>query len=413
MKKTAFLASVFLVCLITAGKAGELKYIAAEPDPNLFSMPLRATLTPVEASETPEDWQVLNPKALVGTCKAGLREIKIVMDSQQKDAEALDVLKLDFTGSGAFINAVVLPLKSPETTSDKPFHANIEPATANIDLGDRTVPAHISGQVYWFEKDRRQVGLMVCTAAEGPCAFGDKTYCVRIVDGNSNLQLGDAAKVVVENGSLGDFTAGDTLVIDTGDGSFKDPTIKTFFGYPVYLDGAFYDVEISSDGSSVAAKPAPVETGYIKFDHDSWACFLAGSLYVARITGGTEPVPVPAGSYAIPIYWLPADTGQDTKQASLEGSVGAMTIEDRRPKFEMHEIEAGETLALTIGPPLTASVTATQQGPNVSFALELVDVGGGQIRNLTGSDGKRPAEPILEVFDTSDQLVYSGKMEYG
>jgi hypothetical protein len=67
---------------------------------------------------------------------------------------------------------------------------------------------------------------------------------------------------------------------------------------------------------------------------------------------------------------------------------------------------------MPFGPPYTPTVTASGAGIQVLLALSLVGSAGETCTDLT-VDGGRPAKPAFTITDDKDQVVQTGKFEYG
>jgi len=247
--------------------------------------------------------------------------------------------------------------------------------------------------------------LSLGVAAQADCRFGAKTYPVQIIDGNSNLRLGDG----VRTARGGIAPRADTIAVDLGDGKFdSNKTVqRTFYGQCVFVDGVWYDVKISEDGTKIEAEALAVKTGRLKIDHDEYGLTLVGDKHVLRLSGAREPIPVPADRYRLIEYRQyagDAATGKGVLQCRAGPSgAGAKTI----------EVLPGKLTELKIGTPMTASLQVRQSGSVVGFSLVLVDAAGMTVGSLTIPQRGLPPAPQIKILDQAGKLVHSGKMRYG
>ena len=220
----------------------------------------------------------------------------------------------------------------------------------------------------------------------------------------------------MRSGKIRGVVAGDTLLIDTGDGKFGRAVQKSFFGLPVKVGTDWYEVEVSGDGAKVSAVPTAIETGQIRIAHGSWSAMLVGKKHLVNLSGGSDPIDVPADEYAVMNY---AERGTG---GSAKAHVRCRNSNIRVGNAKTLEIAAGELTEVTIGSPLTAKLKVRQQAGRrllgakqrqVNFSLELTDAYGASVSSLTGANGQQPPEPRIEVFDAAGKKVHSGAMKYG
>jgi hypothetical protein len=327
--------------------------------------------------------------------------IKVAIDSDSPDSKVPNVVRLDFTRQGRFAGAPVVPLV--RTSRGSQFNGQIGPATVQVPRGKTSLPVHVSGR-YYKSGDYRNVTLSLSTALEGTCQFGEKTYPVRIIDGNSNLRCGDTTRPQRRGGKVRGLIWGDRLIVDTGDGKFGGAVEKSYYGHPVMVDGAWYDVKLSSDGTKVSATPSDLETAKLKIPHDRWTITLAGAKYVFALSGKDEPVEIPADRYTV-TQFCQFDKGKRMNR------LASGDLDARRGTAKALNVPAGETTELAIGTPLTASIKTKTRRRVVSMDFKLTDASGAETTVYLGKGG-RPT-PKLEVLDSDGKRVHSGNFEYG
>jgi len=410
---TSKLISASLVLLVAAAAqagVGDLTDIVCQPSQAISAQALGA-YGQAAFGKPAADSGTVNPHAMVATLRAKSLTVKAAIDSRKADENTPNVIRLDFTGKGKFGADAVVALKAPIGIRPQGyFNGSFGPATLQVQRGDKTIPVIVEGE-YYKSGGYRHVQLRLGRARQGRCAFGEKVCAVRLLDGNSNLTVGDAARAQrsARTGAVL-FAGADTMLIDTGDGTFTDARSvrKVFCGQPVLLDGVWYEVRISPDEKKISAAKADVKTARIRIDHDAWQGILLGKEHVLSLAGGKEPVEVPADDYVIAQY------RQTIKDA--RGRPGELQRSDREAqmgKAKVFEVPAGKTTEIAIGSPMTAGLAVRQSAREVVFALDLKDASGATIDWLTVPGGRRPNAPTIRVLDSSDKLIHAGKMEYG
>ncbi|HET6428630.1 MAG TPA: hypothetical protein VFJ30_09485 [Phycisphaerae bacterium] len=391
------------------GGVGDLTPVAIQPGEALSSQPLYASQG--EFGKPAADCGTVNPHAVVATMRSGRLTIQAAVDSTQADAKAPDVVRLDFTGEGKFGDGCAVPLKAArEGSQTGRFQARFGPATVRIRRGEQMVPVIVSGE-YYKSGSYRRLTLSVGAAVEGACRFGGKTYKVRVIDGDNNVGFGDAAEAAMRAGKLRALAPGDTLAIDTGDGTFQRSVIQSLYGQPVLVDGQWYDVRVSQDGAKIAAEPVPVEAGRIRIDHPRWKARLVGAKHILCLTGGKDPIPVPADRYVFLDY---TEFGLDA-----DGEAAQLMCRGREAysgTAKAFDVPAGSTTEIVVGSPLTATIDVQHRsGSDYSLSLKLLDASGARVDGLTVPSLRsgRPDPPKVDILNAGGERVYSSTLEYG
>jgi len=344
---------------------------------------------------------LVNKHAVVGAAPSSAGGIQVAIDSEKPDATAADLVRLDFTGKGNFKGAPTVKLKAGPDRRGISV-SNIAPTTIVADRGSQKVPALIVGQYWKQQNGSRGLSLSITSAIEGTCKFGAKTYPVRIFDGNSNLAFTDALKPPYRGARVP--MPYDYLMVDTGKGNFKSDTVKTYVGQPVSVGGKWYTFGISD--MKISASVLNVASGTVKVNAPRWQCTLVGKKYCFVISGGKDPVSVPADEYRTSNYtaFVSADASKPGAYVGGYGSVrGGKSV----------AVTAGKNVDLPLSGPVTAKVTARVRSGKVRLNLVTTDALGGGISRLANARGTRPPAPVVEVVDKSGKTVYTAKLEYG
>ena len=404
----SFVAALLTAVGLVQADLGDLNPVAVPPNQAMMARPLMAQGNNFAKCRAGDG--TVNKHAIVATFKSGPFVIKAAIDSRSPDAPVSDLVRFDFTGKGRFDDKLVVPLKMNRSRRGSSENGTFGPATLDVRRNGRTVPVTVRGR-YHKQPSFRYMQISLGSGVEGICAFGDKKYTVRIIDGNSNLRVGDPVKRGGRGRRAGGVMAGDTVVVDVGQGDFKnrDKTRRCLFGQPVLVDDTWYKVALSPNRSKVLAAPLGVRTGMIKIAHERWSATLVGKKFVLSLTGNAAPIAVPSDLYRITNYREFA-LGDGRGPRGVLGCSGNRELATRKGK--VFKVVAGRTNEITIGSPLTASIRAAQQGRQVNLSLNLVDASGATVDELSGPKG-RPPPPAIEILDARGVTVHTGKLEYG
>ena len=337
--------------------------------------------------------------ATVATLRVRGAAIKAALDSKSPTGQGPDLIRLDLFGKGNFKGCPTLPLKLQGASGSA--SARIGPATIQTRRDGKDVPLQVRGY-YYVRGSYRYLGLQFGTALEGSCAFGAQVYRVRIIDGDGNFRCGDPAKMKVKDGKAGEIALGDTLQVFGGD---KGASVqRVFFGQRVKVDGKWYDVKISPDGSKVSAAAAKVQMGQVRIPREQWSATLVGTKHFVMLSGGAAPVKVPAGEYVFMAY---TEMHKDGARLRCFGG--------RAPQgtLKVFTVSAGKVTDLVAGSPLTAGLDVKSRDATTEFSLRILDASGASVANLAIANGQRPDAPQIEIHDAAGKKIYDGKMRYG
>ena len=402
MKTKAYMTVLCLLATALAAWAGELTPVACDSDLALGTQPVYIQSDAFKPGQA--DSGLVSSQARVGTVSGQGWALQVAIDSSTADAKAPDTVRLDGAGKGQFTGAAAATLK-PAASSDGLYRATFGPVEVKAAVNGKQVPVMVSGE-YIKSGAFRQVQIKLGTALQGKCTFGDRELVVRIVDGDNNMQPGNAW----QKRSFGKNVAivtGDTMAVDLGDGSFTKGVRKACCGSPVEVGGKWYEVAVSQDGKQVSAKPVELAGGMIRIDHPKWSVMLVGDKLILPLEGGPEPVAVPAGEYVMRSYeeWsAPNDKGQRAQLA-----VGLLPA----AASSKVAVEVGKTAEIAIGSPLNATVKANKQANQIILSMDLTDVAGRRVGGLVTYDGSSPPKPQITVKDAAGKQAYQNSLEYG
>jgi len=307
----------------------------------------------------------VNPRALVATIRREPLTLAVAIDSNEPGSAHYDVLRLDASGRGDFRDAAVVPRTGLVNEGNNTFSYQYENSSTEIKWADHVIPVSVTA-VFTDAPSRPSLSIRLGGYGQALCRFGQKDYPVRIFDGNSNLRLGDKTGLAVAAG--GQEGMGDSLFVDIGDGSFNH-TAAAFAGHPVLVDGVWYDVEVSADGTKLVAKPLAGATASVRVGHPAWEGWFMGANSVFILHGGLEPVLIPPGRYRLLRYRerLPADW-KNPQDCLVLGELRSGVAAE--PPITA---TAGQTVEVRVGSPIRAAVSVSQSGDAVRFEIQPTD----------------------------------------
>jgi hypothetical protein len=402
MKNTGVALSVLL---LTAGTLraglGDVSYVPCEPGKGLQNLSLPASNR--EFGKPGPDSGTVNPDAIVATLRSGA--ILVAVDSKTPDAESPDVVRFDFSGKGKFNDDHVVPLRLT-SPGGRAQDFRFGPTTLEVQRERETLPVTVEGR-YYKSGTNRYLWLRLGLAAQATCRFADKTYPVRLMDGDSNLRVDDSGKPMKYRSWTVGLTPGDTIAVDLGDGEFGESVRQAFYGQPILVNGTWYEVKLSPDRKKITTKALDLKTGQIKIGHDNYTLKLVGEKHSLCLSGAKDAVSVPEDRYTL-IEYVEALPNAPQGAGLWCGRRAAYT-----GKAKVFEVVGGKVTELTIGSPLTASAQVSQRGTTVRLSLNLVDAAGMAVDNLVIAPKGTPPAPTLKIRDETGKMVHKGTMGYG
>ncbi|HUS46325.1 MAG TPA: hypothetical protein VM219_09940 [Phycisphaerae bacterium] len=338
----------------------------------------------------------VNPNALVFTAKRPHITLAFALDSEKPDSQHFDVLRIDTTGKGDFHDAAVVRRTGLSGAGGKEFSYNFGWEDVPLTFGTRKVPARVWAS--YIEDESQYVYVRIGTCAVGRCRFGEKVYEIHLYDGTCNLRVDDATKPLFTGGArLAEAGVGDSIYVDIGNGA-EEYAAQAFYGHPILVDGRWWTVKVTEDGTKVSAEPYDSPTGFVRIHHPFWRAWLADEKSLLVLQGGPEPVPVPVGRYTMNRYieW-PADQDKGAFQVSLSAQSLRGT--------QVLNIAAGQTQEVVIGSPLKAVVGARRNGDNILFDVNFADMAGRTPLYRQGPHGNWNPEAVLTLYDSSGKAV--------
>ena len=348
-----------------------------------------------------------NPSAVVATLRGIGRVIKVAIDSRQAGATHPDLLRVDLTGKGDFKNAYLVPLGHRFNYLGKVAYDFVD-KNWTVTVDGKDLPVNCYGLYLWSENSQHfhiQFGWM----AQGRCPIGQRQYKVRVLDSNSNLRLGDPAVPEIHGGRAVGYTMGDRIEVDMGDGRFRDYAIFCQ-GQLAGIDGQLYRLELSEDLASLNAVPYQGPSGAVQVDQAHWSASLISADEIIVIRGNRKPIPVPPGRYVLRYFRQYADEPFQGRRSTF--GLAPPAADDL---IETITVQAGQTVQIKIGMPITATLSVQKRDGSVRFNVVQRDVGGRQLGAMTiwgrsGSIG--PEELTVEILEDGGKSVDKMAMRF-
>jgi len=340
----------------------------------------------------------LSSRAVVLNFTRDTLNLAVALDSRTPESPHYDVLRFDAKGRGDFENALEIPwvYMSFDPPPDEAREYAFGHPSVSLKVGHRTVQAGVAAE-FRERRGQRTFKMNLYTCSSGQCLFDKKAHNLLLFDADGSLRVDDAYRVAVPVGHNYSAGEGDVLVVDPVEGPYRR-LAWGYYGHPLLVDGALYDVSVSKDGEGVGATPYEGKTGFVRIDHPYWEAEFANNASALVLYGGPAPVPVPPGRYRVLRYmeWSPSDAEQRDP------------LKLWRPKSAAGEelwveIEAGQTTEILIGSPITGRLAVMQKDRTLHFRLDPMDVSGRP--GLTVRWGGWMPRGTVHVRDASGQTI--------
>ena len=407
---------IFWLCcaLLTAAATGgwaALTPVACEGAHGLLTTSLYGTFPVTPAAHKDGDGLV-STRALVCSFKHGdAAPVLVALDSEKPAAKRLALIRFDFSGEGKFAASNVTRLLYRDAHS-----AMVAETTLQVPRDGRLLAVQITGNVDFDDQQQVHINLNLGAALQGTGDFGGKRYPVRLVDGNSSLHFGNILTGLATPAALRKWAespahlGSDLVYVDTGNGSFAQPDTlqQAYYGYPIYVNRAWYDVRLAADGTQFVVKPYAGTLGRVKMPHAPWSAQLLGDTCLLELRDMPQQATLPAGHYFLCSYSdvLPADK---TRKEPL--AVDYQFYDAQKTKWLT--VPANGVVTLKIGMPVTFAVNGTRHKDNIDFAVAMLDCAGDPVSVNLKVGGWGCGKMAFTVRNAKGEQVYSGAFEHG
>jgi hypothetical protein len=224
----------------------------------------------------------------------------------------------------------------------------------------------------------------------GKMSLGSSSFSVAVADANFSGKLGD----VLQGG------ASDKLFIDLDqDGKF-DPKGECFPLMGVLgLDGEYYRLKTSPDGSSIVTESAQLSYGTLEIKCPELELLLFSDTCCSYFSACDAPLRLPPGRYTVLSFSLKKDA--EGKTWKLRGS---------RPTQAMMAlvVGAGQNIRLAMGTPLDLKIDANHNSGVFKINLNMMGAAGEEYSPMVS-----PGAPEFKIVDENDRVLQEGKFQPG
>ncbi len=248
----------------------------------------------------------------------------------------------------------------------------------------------------------------------GKLQLDGRIYRVAVVDGDCDGRYRSVISLPLDHAWR--MPASDLFAIDLNhNGEFE---ISLFtrsevmpLGRLVQVDGAYYAVDIVSDGRSLTLSRTEPQLGTLAVEAGGAAVELKlWSDAADRYLSPDHQWQLPAGKYTATYLALEQRDASGYLRSLSVNTSSATTL----GPFSFFEIKPGETTSVKIGPPFAIRTDVQRAGPgNITISAVLVGCAGEEYelswrRHLRASSG-----PAFKIVDEQGMMLAEGKFEYG
>lgn len=304
----------------------------------------------------------------------------LILDQSSRKATRHDVMWLDTNGDGKFGRKERFPLGSKRGSRTRAADVNVK-FKVNDGWASRRYRFTHYGDHHLRVEPRGYV--------RGKVRFGDRTHLVAIVDWDANGSCTDPSETPY---------TGDRIFIDTNDNGGFDHDYgreqeAAYVGKYLHVNGAYWGLSLSSDGSRISISRAKPQTGQLDVDEPCAVVTVGGKNGKFRLarTSARKVFRLPVGDYRL-----------EKVQVRRKYPKGVeWSLESRPGRGPSLHITAEETARLSIAAPLTVSVRPRSYRDKLYFHLRIEGEDG--LRYQICREGKPPKPPqlILEAQDGS------------
>lgn len=238
----------------------------------------------------------VHPLATVVKVPMGKRIAWVAIDASKPGQPRPDVVRFTLTDPQEqespvirFDERNVTPLASDGTFG---------PAKMIVPAGSESAPFLISG-AYTRHGDHRRLQLSGHLAMRWrtPVTLGGKNMTLWLIDGDWDFTFDRNPR---PGEDFDPFFSGDTLMLDPNGAGLDKPgqLLRVFWGQPVPYKGRLWHVSLVQGGFK-ASPMTDEQLGKLHVSADTWYAVLVTKQRVLNVTGGREPILLPADTYRI------------------------------------------------------------------------------------------------------------------
>jgi hypothetical protein len=333
------------------------------------------------------------------------RILTMVFDRSRTDAPLYDVVYMDRDNDNDLAEEAPVRI-----ASQKSFEAHFEPVLLTFSAGNEVRRTMVRLRTLNLGRGGAPSAVFLCPAGclEGTAELDGRECRVALVDVNVNGLFDD----VWSRGA-----GGDRLLLDVnGDGQYdltgSFPQTSSDEARPFsrlwQVASRWWEATVAQDGSSLALAPPRVEMGDLRY-HGPEVRMLLSSKHsgwlAVTLTEGTSAFP--ADEYSLYECRLEAKDAQGNTWKAQ-----AMTGEP----YARFEVKPGEDNRFQFGPPFSASLKASPEGPyragqTINFQATFVGAEGKTY--LLTRNGQQTPAPKMVIKDESGNELGTYQFQYG
>ncbi len=364
--------------------------------------------------------------AKVGFTRRADVRYQLILAKSSEQQKHPDRLYLDANGDGQFAKSECHDVSrshgaiTVKASGRDRFSVKIRPLEVRVERDGASVPYWVAVQVRTYGRGNVHAMYTSVTGLMGEVTFGDKTRLMGVyvrLPFDATTDFGQ--RVAWPDGSMSRgrsyMTTGSSILLDA-DGNGKLDRISVYgIGREsgrttrlLRLDGAYWELTLAKDGSSVRVAPAKPKVGTLAIPDGVDSGSVLGPEFGACFTGKDKQLELPVGRYVLYRYQV------NTAAATL-----AARDYEAASRFE---IRPGETTRIEVGPPLTMKVTYSSSAPRgrrdrppkqINVSLRALDCAGRPIGSVWVKNGGRPEPPRFKILSSSGRTVLDAAFKYG
>jgi hypothetical protein len=352
MKGWLSCVALFLIFLAIPSQAGE-HYLSYRVQRGYYSreIPVQGwsnmmlSMTPPEGVAPIQD--AVSEKPYYGLLPCGNR--LVVLDQSSPDLDRYDLLRLDANGDGLLGENETFRFGEGSAGQDNMLIVRFV-VEGEGGSNEQTIRFLVSGINAGGGGDKAFLSYMNQGYWRGRAKFGEKEYTVALHDTNGDGLYGGSGDVL------------DSMFIDvSGDGRFPDEATAgetAAIGPYVFVDGKYWGLQVSPDGSSLKINEPTVATGTLNPDEADVTLVVEGAPGRFTLSRGSDEQPflLPVGEYMV--------VGAEVRKRDAQGDMWVLAAPNALGTSEVatFEILDGQAAAVKVGPPLTAVAQNYESG---------------------------------------------------
>lgn len=267
------------------------------------------------------------------------------------------------------------------------------------------------GDVFYAQcSDGKWLSFRPAFYREGKVVLDDKAYKLAVVDCGFDGKYNKSFVPPAENGRQ---PGCDLFAIDLdGDSKFDFGEVGVSEIMPlsqlVKVNGDYYNISVSEDGSIVEFRRATPRFGTLDFGGEDVQLRLWSDTAHLQLAGPGSKWRVPAGKYGVVSLELTEKDSAGNRWTFRSAKASVKT-----EKLGAFEVRPGQTTSFRVGPPFQVRASMDKSGGRAWVDFELEGQAGELYKPGGEKNKKTVPEPEFKIIDVSERVVDSGRFKYG